>query len=751
VVFLSHPKESSRPELSNHLLVVAERTAQLLKESGFPEKADAGFYCGLLHDIGKVNPYYQKIFEADESQRYSIKNSLSKRFYPGHSWFSTLAAESLLPIEDKESVKAILMAIAGHHTRISKLSRTCKHYQKIDGPYLPTIVKTLADVKENISLFYEETKSLAEFAPLDWNRCQKQLLFPPYFGDSIPKETNNLAFIGCNVLFSALLQADRGSFHEKTTTNFSVNIDTSNLVKTSPLAELRSKFQKSILEKLTFSDNLLVLEAPTGIGKTKVFLDAITRLNQKGNFERVFYFSPLLALTDDFESKLKNVIATEQLEKVLTYNHVFTGTLDEKDAGQEKDDENHGHDLFTDLAAGKRWFEQESFNKEFVITTMQRFIMTLYSNRQNDKMKLLSFKNSLLILDEVQTLPKFLLQSVISLLNQMSKKMNFKVLLVSATIPHELTKLSKLSCPNKIKQQYLKQIQKQILFDTKLDLTDGTKLTLGKKSLVMTNTRRKCARLFSILKTIHPQDNCYYLSSGVRKKTRQERIGKIKETEDALVISTQVLEAGVDATFSTIYRELAPLDNIVQVLGRLDREGQYGGKSVLTIFKMSEGNYWIPYQELEILETEKLLAPRQGTIEIYKKLEQYYHNVSEKNIQNKNLAAELDGKINRCDFDEVWEMIQNKVFPPDERETVIIPENESQWHEIYDFFMTPKKSKKTTKFMDLTASLPNSIYKLGIRGLFIEELLEKGILLPKIDCIEKLYDETVGLDKWLTQ
>ena len=53
--------------------------------------------------------------------------------------------------------------------------------------------------------------------------------------------------------------------------------------------------------------------------------------------------------------------------------------------------------------------------------------------------------------------------------------------------------------------------------------------------------------------------------------------------------------------------------------------------------------------------------------------------------------------------------------------------------------------------MDLTASLPKSIYKLGIHNMFTQELLEKGILLPKFDALEKIYDKTVGLDKWLKQ
>ncbi len=754
MAFLSHPKESAHPELLTHSKTVADKTEQLLKECGFAEKAELGFYCGLLHDFGKLNPYYQELFLAEEFKRTEIRKELNKKFYPGHSWFSTLSAKRLLSFMDEESAEQVLMAIAGHHTRISKLARTCKHYQQTDGTYTPILSKTLESVKQNVALFRDETKSNSEFKKLDWEKCEKGLLRSPVFNDYIPKENNRNAFIESNVLFSALLQADRGSFHKIIKKNFSIPIDTSKLVKqSSGLTGLRSEFQRSTMEKLSFFDNIIILEAPTGIGKTKLFLDTIKDIKQKNNFERVFYFSPLLALTDDFEGKLKDIIANDDLGRILTYNHVFTGTLEEKDRRHEKDDESHGRDLFADPEAGRIWFEQESFNKEFVITTMQRFIMTIYSNAQSDKMKLASFKNSLLILDEVQTVPKCLLPNIISLLDYMAKKMSFKVLLVSATIPYELSNLPKISCPESIKQRYLNHVQKRILFQPKQNPFDNAnELRNERKTLVMANTRKKCLNLFSTLNLSRPPKDIYYLSAGIRKKTRQEKILEIKNSPNALAFSTQVLEAGVDTSFSTIYRELAPLDNIVQVLGRLDREGEYEGNATLVIFKIGEGNYWNPYQELEVKETEKLLVPEQSSTDMYKKLEIYYKNISEKNLQNKNWAKDLENKIKRCDFDEVWEAVRNIAIPQDDRETIFIPEDKSQWQEIYNFFMNPKKSRTTgIKFMDLTASLPKSIYKLGIQDMFTQELLEKGILLPKFDALEKIYDKKVGLDKWLKQ
>ena len=311
MAFLSHPKESPHPDLLTHSKTVADKTEQLLKECGFIEKAEVGFYCGLLHDFGKLSPYYQELFLAEKFKRTELRKELSKKFYPGHSWFSTLSAKRLLSFMDEESAEQVLMAIAGHHTRISKLTRTCKHYQQTDGTYSPIFTKTLESVNQNVTLFKDEIKSNSEFNKLDWEKCEKGLLRIPVFNEYIPKENNANAFIESNVLFSALLQSDRGSFHKIIKKNFSIKIDTSKLVKqSSALTELRSEFQSSTLEKLSFFENIVILEAPTGIGKTKLFLDTI-KINQKNNFERVFYFSPLLALSDEFEGKLKEIVADD--------------------------------------------------------------------------------------------------------------------------------------------------------------------------------------------------------------------------------------------------------------------------------------------------------------------------------------------------------------------------------------------------------------------------------------------------------
>ena len=182
---------------------------------------------------------------------------------------------------------------------------------------------------------------------------------------------------------------------------------------------------------------------------------------------RVFYFSPLLALTDDFEGKLfaekgASVLDQADAEKVLVYNHAFTGSLlkwrQSKDSGNLLDEEAEDPEFLKT----PEYFERESFNKELTITTTQRLLMVLYSNEPSDKEKLLSFKNSFLIIDEVQTIPKVLLPNLIALLKALTQKYNSKILLVSATIPDELLGLPMVATPEDVEERYLKMTAKRI-------------------------------------------------------------------------------------------------------------------------------------------------------------------------------------------------------------------------------------------------------------------------------------------------
>lgn len=540
-------------------------------------------------------------------------------------------------------------------------------------------------------------------------------------------------FLELSVAYSCLLQADRGSFANWTQANFNQQIDTTKLIKTkSRLASIRSDFQREVIGNYDYVYPITIINAPTGIGKTKVFLDLISNFKNKSNIERIFYFSPLLALTEDFERKLASTI--QNPDEVLIYNHLFSGSLEEKKLAENGESNDSA------------WiFENESFNREFIISTTQRLLITLYSNRQRAKLKLVSLRNSLLIIDEVQTIPKYILRNLVTILELMNKLLGTITILVSATIPHELSHLPCTKISQNVLSSYLNLTKKQISFEP-LSIPDVEK----ERTLVMANTRRKAATIFTEVLKNYP--DVMYLSSGIRKKDRTRILKKIEEMtklkEKLILVSTQVVEAGVDLSFTEVYREAAPLDSIIQVLGRLNREGE-NDEAKLTVYEYD--NDYKPYSQLEYNESVEILKAVNNSVELYNFLPKYYESISEKNNLHKKHAAELNDYMTKLDFDATWDFINRHVFLEDERDSVFIPDVD-EWAEVKQGLITKSVTRREyRKFAYLTASLPGSIDKLGIRSYFDTDLLERNMLLPKQECLDRVYDQRLGTDICLLQ
>jgi CRISPR-associated helicase Cas3 len=582
----------------------------------------------------------------------------------------------------------------------------------------------------NLKEFYSQVSAISEFANLNWTRCVDRFQMPIDF--QIELNTNETIFddfLEMLVAFSCLLQADRGSFSEFEDVKFDLVIDTSSQKKDSKLAKIRTNFQNQILANFDNNEPIKIIHAPTGIGKTKVFLDLVSRYKNDITIERIFYFSPLLALTDDFEKKLEESIPNkDELEQVLTYNHIFAGSIEEKKKFEDGKRELTG------------WsFPIESFNKKFVVTTTQRLLMTLYSNKQRENLKLASFRNSILIIDEVQLIPKFILANLKEFLLKLNHYMGTRTILVSATIPHEISDIKKVEVNKAIIKDYLNMTKKTIEVTENLDLNE----IKVNRTLIMANTRKKSANLFYKIKTIHKDTNLLYLSTGIRKKDRKNILDEIANSDNFVLISTQVVEAGVDVSFTNIYREIAPLDSIIQVMGRLNREGKEPNAN-LVVYEYDGNNR--PYSELEFNESLKRIKTINNSLKLYEVLSDYYKTITSRNKKNANLVKELEDHIKNMDFDKVWDFVNRHVFLDDEKDTVFVPDFE-QWDEVKYALMKrlPKESYK--KYGLLTASLPSGAQLRD--DYFDSELLEKNILLPKKERLNEIYDEKLGLDKWL--
>jgi CRISPR-associated endonuclease/helicase Cas3 len=268
------------------------------------------------------------------------------------------------------------------------------------------------------------------------------------------------------------------------------------------------------------------------------------------------------------------------------------------------------------------------------------------------------------------------------------------------------------------------------------------------RTLVMANTRRKAATIFQNMVTKFP--DTIYLSSGIRKKDKIKILDQIHKNEiinkQFILVSTQVVEAGIDISFTKIYREKAPLDSIIQVMGRLNREAE-NDSAKLVIFEYDTEHK--PYSQLELNESGPILKKVKNSIDLYLELPKYYQSISEKNNSYKRYTNELNEYIAKLKFDEIWDFINKHVFLEEERDSVLIPDVE-EWDKIKEILSKKKLAKTEYRMLsNISATLPQAIHKFDIQDYFDEETLEKNLLLPKKEHLDEVYDKRLGTDKWL--
>lgn len=729
--FYSH---SDKTLLSSHCYAVAEKAKNLVS-SIHGVDADAAFWAGLFHDTGKLNPYYQVAFTTGRGPR----DAPPSKYIPMHAPFSAFATENYLQLGNKQTIAKAVSCIHGHHSRLAKEPYRLDDYRGSDAKHKVKIV--LDEIESRLPDFWKEVSQMAptlqenidDAAKLKWREGMRYLI-------TTTKDTGPALFFEMGVLFSALLQADRGSFGPWETPHFDVRLDTNILIakdKKDPLDNMRSTFQSDLAKRNDFLGQVMVLEAPTGIGKTKLFLDITNKLSKQRKLERVYYFSPLLALTDDFEKKLSKAVGPLSTE-VLVYNHIFKGTLQAKEEQRLASERATSKDEVTEMEEEYEelgWnFKVESFNKKFIVTTTQRLLLTLFSNYHKDKLKLLSLKNSILILDEVQMIPRALLPATVELLSMFAKRAGSVVLLVSATVPAALAGYQRLQTSTQLQEEYLSKTKKRVLY-----LPDAPLSVNGNKALIMLNTRKKA---FEYAK----KAGCdFYITSGIRKADRMGVIDTLNKTANARVVATQVIEAGVDISFDAVYRELAPLDSIVQVMGRLNREAKEED-AVLTVF--NKDNNPVPYGNLEFELSKKFFEKHQETNSmalLHHLRNSYYPELDNRNKTMQEDIQELDGYICEQRFSEVYQFVRRRIG--EESYSVYVPRTEIALSRLISAFLD-KRRLPLNELNSISANFPASASKKH-KDIFDKRLTEHGIYAPREGTLNEFYDERFGLDIWL--
>lgn len=431
--------------------------------------------------------------------------------------------------------------------------------------------------------------------------------------------------------------------------------------KLSPINKIRKHIYASAKKVANKDESFFALHAPTGSGKTLASL-AFALHHAKSKMEkRQLHESRII-----FALPLTNI--TEQTSKI--YRDIL---------GEEHVIEHHSQvELVSDTEEmDKRKLATENWNRPFIVTTTVQLFESLFSNRPSQARKLHRIANSVIIIDEYQKIPLHLLKPILLQLKILRQEFGVTVLFMSATpialeqsevlegvgTPYEIIENTAFTY-EKIKRVHYNEIKTPLEVD---DLIAKMKMHIS--VLCIANTRKQAQEIFTEVQKEKSQWNkIYHLSTTMCGHHRMKVIREIKETrknESIAVISTTILEAGVDVSFDAVFRMYAPLDSIIQSAGRCNREGSLKQGNVY-LFELIGSDYGDSFYAQTIDQAKQFIEQRgisalenpEKSIEYFTSI---YGNVGDNPLDQHQLHGE-----NLLEFKDVarkFNMIEDGKFP----------------------------------------------------------------------------------------
>lgn len=348
---------------------------------------------------------------------------------------------------------------------------------------------------------------------------------------------------------------------------------------------LRNEISEDILKR-SKEDGLGIykLDLPTGAGKTLLSLRyGINQMNYQGK-ERFFYVTSFLSVLEQNASEMRGILNNDDF--VLEHH---SNVVDDK-AEIENDDRDDELDVV------KKKFLLDDWTSPVVLTTTVQFYNSLFKGKSANLTRFKSFINSVIILDEWQSIPTEFLYMTNLALNFMKIVMKTNILLSTATQPtnasvaldHKLfygdldgenediidNKNYDFSAFERVKLKVYGDINKMYGLE---DIRNLVLENLDKSNLIILNTKKTVRKLFDLLQSDYEDKDLYYLTTNLTASDRLKKIEEIKKKllkgDKICVVSTQLIEAGVDVDFDLVIRSLSGMDSVVQAMGRCNREG----------------------------------------------------------------------------------------------------------------------------------------------------------------------------------
>ncbi len=691
--YYAHVKENQKQTVKEHLEGVAEKASSYSVDM----MKSIVYTVGIAHDIGKYSQAFQdRLNGSKEKYEHSICGAIE---------ISKVAQKGL-----QEQIAYMLeYCIAGHH---SGLPDGGTKYDDKDSNTLQGRMKRNENYKDKSD--YSAYKSDVELLFPDINEVVTEIQKSTSKTEIIEK----YAFF-TRYIFSCLTDADfidtenfcSPDIDRELNCNFEkveelLNEKFSQFKLETDLQKARSRLQEQALENSNNNSNISILNMPTGSGKTLCSLKiALSKLRNSNNKKRIIYVIPYTSIIEQ-TAEVFNGIFGEYADILQHHSNYSYEELAEDDT-----------------TAQKLRLSSENWNAPIIITTSVQFFQSLYHYRGSKLRKLHNMADSIIIFDEIHMLPIEMLQPCLRGIGFITKYLNSEAVFLSATMPDYSILFEKFLPENSV-NKLISDTKDFLYFQKckyinlgKTDIETVVEKTQNyKNSLIIVNSRKSAREVFNLI-----SGKKYHLSTYMTPCSRSKVINEIRQClengEKITVVSTSLVEAGVDLDFEAVFRQLTGLDSILQSGGRCNREGRNISGDVY-IFETSE-NIQGEIQQRSSIVKDMLL--NNEDISSLKNIEEYYHrlfNFNDNIIQEKSIAKDTpNGNLNCIPFRTYAE---NFKFIKDDTIGIVInncEETETLISKISNLQYGEKKIKRQLQQYTVQLKISGEFDKALSRGL----------------------------------
>jgi CRISPR-associated endonuclease/helicase Cas3 len=708
--------KSDWQHLSVHLLNVAK-----LAES-FADAFNAGRwgrYAGLLHDSGKATESFIGRLEG-KSQRVD------------HSTFGARLAR------DKTGRLGLLLSyvIAGHHGGIPDGGdqETELHF-RLKYKKIPSDIELLPEVYigDDLDLPIKLSKERAVFSLslftrmifsclVDADFLDTEAFCSPEYADFRPKYLENDVFQKLNKRFNTFLK-------EKV-----------RQADSTPVNDIRQAILAQCKKQAELPQQIFSLTVPTGGGKTFSSMAFALEHAVVNKAQRIIYAIPFTSIIEQ---------NAKVFQEALGHEYVLEHHCNYKESDASED---HSYNRTRSLAS-------ENWDVPVVVTTNVQFFESLFSNKSSRCRKLHNIARSVIVLDEAQSIPVEYLEPCVAVLRELVDNYGCTVLLCTATQPaFDDSNSLRMAFPEVREivddpKRVFKQLRRtEVNFIGKLTDSDlANRLSTERQVLCIVSTKPLARAIFKLLQK---EDGLFHLSTNMypmhRRKVLEDIRTRLKDKKSCCVISTSLVEAGVDLDFPVVYRAMAGLDSIAQAAGRCNREGRMKKAGKVLVFE-EEKLVTMPWLKRCITRAGEAQRTMPNTepldLEVMRRYFELLYDVQD--LDNKQIMKLLNPKLRKelhIPFKETAQLFR---FIEDESIGVVVAKEAEARELVQELRYTEYPRSTLRKLQQYSVAVRSKDLAVLVNSGAVEMIHEQYPLL----CNENAYDDEVGLcinlgEKW---